>query len=145
MLSLRTEGNEFRSVTLRYLDTESALLFGVTDRESLEVPVVEIENQWNGDAMIVWETFEALPGILHIGQRGQGVVWLQRALAELGLYTGSTTGLFDIATQKSVRQLQVDNLLEPDGSVGPRTQMVLYRELPRYEGPRLRERSGGAG
>jgi hypothetical protein len=144
MLSLRTDTNGHRSVALRYLDGDSALLFGVTERNSLEVPIVEIETQWDGEALIVWETFEPLPTILHVGQSGQSVVWLQRALAELGLYAGATTGLFDDLTQESVRKLQVDTLLVPDGSVGPRTQMVLYSRLTRYRGPRL-QRPGGAG
>lgn len=144
MLVMRSELGNRRTVALRSLDEERGLLYGVTDRDSLEVPVAEIENQWDGEALIVWETFEEIPRVLSLGQRGQGVVWLQRALGELGLYSGAASGLFDNSTQRSVRMLQADSLIEPDGSVGPRTQMVLYSKLPRYQVPRLVER-GGAG
>jgi general secretion pathway protein A len=144
MLVMRSELGDRRTIALRSLDEERALLYGVTDRDSLEVPVAEIENQWDGEALIVWETFEEIPQVLSLGQRGQGVVWLQRALGELGLYSGAASGLFDNSTRRSVRMLQTDSLIEADGSVGPRTQMVLYSKLPRYQVPRLVER-GGAG
>ena len=142
MLSLRSERNRLRSVALRHLDNDSALLFGVTDHDSLQVSIIEIEHQWDGDALIVWETFEQLPDYLSLGESGQSVIWLQHALAELGLYAGAFSGFFDDLTQASVRRLQADTLLDPSGTVGPRTQMVLYSKLPRYHGPRLLERRG---
>jgi general secretion pathway protein A len=142
MLTLHTEHAGLRTVALRNLDAESALLFGVTDRDSLRVPILEIENQWTGQALIVYETFEQLPASLSLGHSGQGVVWLQAALAELGLYPGTPSGEFDDLTQNSVKQLQEDALLDPDGTVGPRTQMLLYSKLSRYPGPRLLERRG---
>jgi len=142
MLSLRTERKGLRSVALRHLGSDIAELIGVTDRDSLQVPILEIENQWDGDAWIVWETFEQLPDYLSLGESGQSVIWLQHALAELGLYAGAPTGFFDDMTQASVRRLQADTSLDPSGTVGPRTQMVLYSRLPRYHGPRLLERRG---
>ncbi|MBW2292790.1 MAG: AAA family ATPase [Deltaproteobacteria bacterium] len=144
ILVMRSELGDRRTIALRSLDEESALLFGATDRDSLEVPIREIDNQWDGEALIVWETFEEIPQILSPGEQGQGVVWLQRALGELGLYSGAASGLFDTSTERSVRLLQTDALIEPNGTVGPRTQMVLYSKLPRYQVPRLVAR-GGAG
>ncbi len=144
MMSMRTEFGGRRLVALRALDEDRASLYGVTERDSLEVPVAEIENQWDGEALIVWETFEEIPRELSLGQQGQSVVWLQRALGELGLYAGAASGLFDDSTEKSVRVLQASALIDANGTVGPRTQMVLYSRLPRYDVPRLVER-GGAG
>ena len=97
---------------------------------------------WDGEALVVWEPFETIPNVLVRGQRGNGVIWLQRVLGELGVYSGAATGTFDESTERSVRILQADAMLEPDGAVGPRTQMVLYEKLPRYDVPRLKSKEG---
>jgi hypothetical protein len=141
---MRSEHGSRRAVALRSLDDESALVFGATDRDSLEVPISEIDNQWDGEALIVWASFEQIQQVLSPGQEGQEVVWLQQALGELGLYNGAASGLYDHSTEQGVRMLQTDSLIEPSGSVGPQTQMLLYSKLPRYQVPRLVER-GGAG
>lgn len=142
IMTMRTELGDVRTVALRRLDDNSATLFGVTDDGAIEVSITEVENQWDGEAMIVWEGFERIPAVLSRGQRGSGVVWLQRALGELGVYSGATTGTFDDSTERSVRMLQADAMIDPDGAVGPRTQMVLYNKLPRYNVPRLEPKKG---
>lgn len=72
MLSLRTEQRGLRSVALRHLDNDSALLFGVTGLDSLKVPVVEIDHQWDGEALIVWEKLPRDQGPRLLDQRGAG-------------------------------------------------------------------------
>ena len=142
MLVLSTEQGDVRTVALHSLDESRASLIGVTDFDPLAVSVREVENQWDGEAMVVWEKFEDLPNVLSLGNEGRDVVWLQVALSELGLYKGSATGKFDDSTLRSVRTLQEGAMLPPDGAVGPRTQMVLYSKLPRYQVPRLQEKDG---
>ena len=142
MLVLSTEQGDVRTVALHSLDESRASLIGVTDFDPLAVSVREVENQWDGEAMVVWEKFEDLPNVLSLGNEGRDVVWLQAALSELGLYKGSATGKFDDSTLRSVRTLQEGAKLPPDGAVGPRTQMVLYSKLPRYQVPRLQEKDG---
>ncbi len=144
LLTLRTEQGDARTIALRGLGQEHASLYGVTEGGALEVAVTEIDPVWDGQALIVWATLEAIPEVLSPGQEGEEVVWLQRALGELGLYSGAPSGHFDATTAHSVRVLQSDASIEADGEVGPRTQMLLYSKLPRYPVPRLHE-LGGAG
>jgi general secretion pathway protein A len=104
----------------------------------------EIERRWDGSAFVVWREYEAMPDVIGPGAEPEAVGWLQRALAELGLYAGAPTGRFDARTAQGVRALQLTRNLEPDGVVGPQTKMVLYDRLERYHVPRL-STEGGAG
>jgi hypothetical protein len=142
IMTVRTERGDIRTVALRTLDERHATLYGVDGEGALKVSIGEVENQWDGAAMIVWEGFERIPSVLLRGQEGNGVVWLQAALGELGVYDGAATGTFDDLTERSVRMLQADAMIEPDGAVGPRTQMVLYNKLQRYDVPRLESKEG---
>ncbi|MDE0911381.1 MAG: AAA family ATPase [Myxococcota bacterium] len=142
LMTIRTELGDTRTVALRQLGTERATFLGVTEEGALEVSLSEVEHLWDGEALVVWEPFETIPNVLVRGQRGNGVIWLQRVLGELGVYSGAATGTFDESTERSVRILQADAMIEPDGAVGPRTQMVLYDKLRRYEVPRLKTKEG---
>ncbi|MDP6980021.1 MAG: AAA family ATPase [Myxococcota bacterium] len=144
LLRLRTEQGGERTIALRGLGEETASLYGVTEGGMLDVSLTEIDHLWDGEAMIVWATLEAIPQDLSLGHEGEPVVWLQQALGELGLYSGQASGRFDAPTMRSVRILQSDAFIEPSGSVDAKTQMVLFSKLPRYTVPRLRE-EGGAG
>ena len=127
---------------LQGLDSESAQLHGVTEGERLSVPIREVDYLWTGDAYVIWETFEEIPDVLALGHRGEGVMWLQHALAQLGYHGREPSGVFDRSTEESVMSLQTGALIEPDGAVGPQTQMVLYNLLERYQVPRLRVLEG---
>lgn len=142
LMTIRTELGDTRTVALRQLGTKRATFLGVIEEGALEVSLSEVEHLWDGEALVVWEPFETIPNVLVRGQHGNGVIWLQRVLGELGVYSGAATGTFDESTERSVRILQADAMLEPDGAVGPRTQMVLYEKLPRYDVPRLKSKEG---
>ena len=83
--------------------------------------------------------------MLRWGFRGPAVAWLQRSLSELGYRETPATGEYDSATVGAVRAFQVDRGLHPDGEVGPRTKMVLYRALAGYPSPRLAGDGEGVG
>ena len=71
------------------------------------------------------------------GAEGDGVVWLQRSLAELRYFDTSPSGQFDGATLRAVAAFQRDQGLVADGIAGPLTQIALYAQLSRYPVPRL--------
>ena len=144
LLELSTDEGEPRLVSLSRLRGDSALIYGALGSGELKAPIDEISTHWDGRAWIVWQSFEPIPQILSLGEQGDAVEWLQSALAELGYYVGDPSGRFDLSTFNGVRALQVTHRLNPDGAVGPRTQMLLYDLLPRYDVPRLASR-GGAG
>jgi len=144
LLLVETEDGGERLVALTSLASEAASIHGISETGAVEVPLHLIEQQWSGIAYVVWEPFEPIPELLRLGNRGRGVAWLQNALRELGYYSGDSQGLFDRDTEAGVIQLQTSREIKADGAVGPRTQMVLYELLDRYDVPRL-ERGNDAG
>jgi peptidoglycan hydrolase-like protein with peptidoglycan-binding domain len=108
----------------------------------VRVSIDELHRYWLGDAHLVWRDFEPLPELMRSGDTGDGVLWLQRALGEVGAYAGTETGRFDWATEDAVRMFQSDRGLDPDGTVGPLTKMAIYRALGRYAVPHVAQVSG---
>lgn len=140
LLSLESERGEARLPALCRLDDAGALLHGATGQGPLRFSLGEVEERWSGRAFVAWQDFESIPEVLAMGERGGAVAWLQAALAELGYYGGEASGLFDRPTRDGLRVFQRSRNLTPDGAAGPRTQMVLYDALGRYDVPRLRDR-----
>ena len=136
-----------RVVALRQLGDGEAELDGVIESGPVRVSIEELMNYWLGDAHFVWREFEPLPELIRPGDSGDGVVWLQQALADSGYPSASASGRFDAATEEAVRAFQRDRHLEIDGAVGPLTKMALYRATGRYAVPHvaLGARAGDAG
>jgi peptidoglycan hydrolase-like protein with peptidoglycan-binding domain len=65
---------------------------------------------------------------LSIGDSGQAVTTLQKALAKLGYDVGAD-GSFGTATETAVKALQAANGLNADGIVGPATVQKLNQAL----------------
>ena len=99
----------------------------------------ELVQQWNGEAWVVWSDFESIRPILAFGEQGHSVIWLQEALAQLGYYDSTVTGLFDRATREALQSFQRSQALEADGMAGPLTRMALYGSLDQYPVPQLSE------
>lgn len=62
---------------------------------------------------------------IHLGDEGESVECLQKALYAAGYYDGDFTGEFDAATDAAVRAVQLDRDLYVDGIVGARTATSL--------------------
>jgi len=139
LLSLESELGDARLLAVRHLEDGRASLHGTSGDGPLRLPLDEVEECWSGRAFVAWQDFESIPEVLALGERGSAVAWLQSALAELGCYGGEASGLFDSSTREGLRVFQRSRSLQPDGAAGPRTQMVLYDALGRYDVPRLRE------
>jgi general secretion pathway protein A len=128
-----------RLVALLALDGDLASIHGVTGHGPLWVPTEELSELWDGAAWVAWRDYESIRPMLEFGEQGHAVLWLQSALREFGYYEGAPTGLFDNDTREGLRAFQVEQGLLPDGVAGPRTRMVLYDLLDRYDVPRLIE------
>ncbi len=138
LLRLRgSDESQTRLVALMQLDGDLASIYGLTGDAPLWVPIDEMLQQWDGEAWVVWNDFESVRPVLAFGEQGHSVAWLQEALAELGYYEGPASGLFDRDTREGLREFQRIHQLQADGMAGPRTRMVLYDLLGRYEVPRL--------
>ena len=138
VLLLRAVDDAPRPVLLTRLEGDRASLLGAGE-DAADVAVDELLRQWGGAARIPWRDFASLPAMLRLGMSGGSVRWLQDALVDVGIYSGETTGNFDVRTEAAVRLFQSRLGLQADGRVGPLTKIHLYEILERYgETPRLR-------
>lgn len=119
-----------------------AQVAGLLPDQIVTISIDELRAHWLEAGLIVWERFEPVPTLLGRNDEGQGVLWLQRALAELRFYGGSPTSLFDSETTKALRRFQSARGLIADGVAGPLTQIAIYGELARYPVPRLSRADG---
>ncbi len=146
LIELDAADGQLRLVALVRLESEIAELAGIAGHGSLRVPLAALEQRWNGSADVVWRPFEPIPPILgrgDPGDRGDAVLWLQRALGRLGHLDGPVSGVYDEDTREGVRRFQRSRRLEPDGVAGPLTQMALYAELGSYSPPQLSDGEAG--
>ena len=139
------------NLTDEYGEPHQVVIDGVADDaarlaiggERFWVGVPELSEYWFGDYLLLWrpETREARA--LTPGMRDNGVLWLRRSLAEL---TGDPVApedspLFDDDVESRVREFQRRQRLVVDGLVGPRTMIIMQRELGDSDMPRLVEES----
>ncbi|MAG33306.1 MAG: hypothetical protein CL908_20715 [Deltaproteobacteria bacterium] len=134
-----------RWVAIVGFDGDRALVAGLLGGQIASIPLAGLEAHWLETGIIVWERFERFPTVLAEGDQGRGVLWLQRALAELHHFEAGPSGSFDNATRDALRDFQRARGLIADGVAGPLTQIALYAELPRYSVPRLSTGEHAAG
>jgi general secretion pathway protein A len=134
---LRSATGELHVVALVSFENGVAELVGAGPSGSLRVPLRALEEQWIGDAWLIWRPYLDVPEVIAAGDSGPGVLWVQEALQRLGDFDGSITGRYDELTSDGVRRFQRRHGLEPDGVTGPLTQMLLYGALDEYAPPRL--------
>ena len=68
--------------------------------------------------------------ILQAGSAGDAVLWMQKALKELGYFTGGCDGVFGDATEIAVRNFQMAHGLMETGMADQSVQMRLYEGSP---------------
>ena len=93
--------------------------FPTEDGMHFEVSL-QLLRKWRDQGRLMGPVKEAEEDFLHIGDRGQDVAALQRALNAKGDDL-KVDGVFGPATRAAVVEFQARNDLVPDGVVGPRT------------------------
>ena len=135
--SREAELDDARWVAVTGVDGDRARVSGLVEGRTATVPVDELERHWLESGLIVWERFERVPPVLRPDDDGDGVLWLQRALAELRMSDAPPSGEYDETTSAAVGRFQQERGLVADGVAGPLTQIALYAYLDRYPVPRL--------
>jgi general secretion pathway protein A len=129
LLTLSALDGAARPLLLERLEGDAAWLRGLGAGGATRVPLGELSESWDRNAYVAWRNSASLPDRMALGARGESVIWLQQALVQLGYLSGAATGEFDAATASAVRAFQRASALTPDGTVGPFTQLMLYRAL----------------
>ena len=88
----------------------------------------DLEKVWRG-AVWIWLQPPMANRKLTIGSGGEEVQRLQNALAKLGFWKGSPTGIYDWRTRRAVKDFQRLSGLEEDGKVGPQTLAMMVQLL----------------
>ncbi len=140
-----TEDTEERWIAITGFEGDRARVAGLIRDRIVSVPIGELADHWLETGILVWERFEPVPELLKKGEDGRGVLWLQRALAQLRFFEGRPTGVFDGDTATAVSDFQREQGLAADGIAGPLTQIALYAQLDQYPVPRLSDPIGTGG
>lgn len=82
---------------------------------------------WFGRAIIPWVNFDRLPYFAIPGEENPDVRRMQILLGQAGYPTLNTSGIYDQETIAAVSDLQKRTGLAPDGRIGARTLLQIYR------------------
>jgi general secretion pathway protein A len=97
----------------------------------------ELEKFWSGRSFLPWMNVRNLPLVSRLGDNGESIKRLKQLLEKAGFYQGPATALFDTETSEAVKRFQAAQSIEPDGVVGGRTLLLLYRAGGAVEVPGL--------
>jgi len=97
----------------------------------------EIEKYWSGRALFFWKDFLNLVKNASPGSKGDRIKEVQGLLKEAGAYDKPLTGIYNADTVSAVREFQASMGIEQDGIAGGHTLMFLYRDIDRFQVPRL--------
>lgn len=144
LLTLQTDEGRRRVLLSRLTPATATLVFPGGTRDVTHARLAEL---WTGEYELVWRK-AAAPGYARVGTVGESVVWLRRRLMlsrgdNPAARTARPSPTFDRALEAALRRFQLTHGLEPDGTLGPRTMLVLENLTPAPGTPRLRDTEDG--
>ena len=124
-------------LTLAAIEGRRIALKGPGENETIEADAKEVNDAWTGLAYLPWKNFLSLAGTIPGNAPADSVLALKMLLQESGHAGITMTPDYDAAAQRAVEALQTQYGIQVDGTVGPLTKIVLYREHPKFEIPGL--------
>jgi N-acetylmuramoyl-L-alanine amidase len=114
------------------IDANQVLQLGVTSAEALHMQsTIEDKKPFgaNTEKVIAKTNLVANqdPNTLKLGDTGDKVKELQTWLTDYGYYSGAIDGNFGAATEKAVKQFQLEASIQVDGIVGNQTQTAMKK------------------
>jgi general secretion pathway protein A len=101
------------------------------------ISVGELESLWSGRGYIPWKNIMNIPTVNRRGVKGDAIKNLRQLLMRAGALSGPLTDVYDEAAISAVKKFQTTQGIEPDGMVGSRTLLLLYRAGGVGSPPRL--------
>jgi hypothetical protein len=89
----------------------------------------EIFPLWSGQAFIPWRNREKIHLPMAKGSAGNDVIRVQILLQAAGFPSVEVSGLYDEATEKTVKEFQASRKISATGKVGPITLIQLYKAV----------------
>lgn len=101
------------------------------------VSASELEHLWSGRSYLPWKNVMNIPTVNRRGARGEAITNIRRLLMRAGAFDGPLSDVYDEDAIAAVKQFQASQGIEPDGMVGSRTLLLLYRAGGAVSSPRL--------
>ncbi|MEM7253262.1 MAG: AAA family ATPase [Pseudomonadota bacterium] len=133
-----TTGREPQWVLLRGLSATDARV--VVDSIEYRFPREELTKTWDGSFQVLWRP-PSDNTVLRRGDRGEGVEWLQRRLAQIDgvdLTGARNAGVYDWRLLGRIRNFQQLRGIGVDGVAGPETLIHLMAATRPRQTPRLK-------
>lgn len=116
-----------QQLLLSQLSKTHATIVGAEDAR--RITRQRLADMWTGRFKMIWRA-DAGAVLMYPGMRGEAVSWLRRRLAKVDEQSDDAdqavvSRYFGRGLESRVRHFQLMHELEPDGLVGPRTQIVL--------------------
>jgi general secretion pathway protein A len=140
ILSLHDQANHaYYALITGLTNTQASLMIGDT---TYSVTLIALARHFKGDFVTFWRAPTGYREVIHRGDQGMDVDWIDLQLAKLsglsGVPTPAAMQSFDQAAIERIREFQSAQGLNADGVVGPKTFMQLNRATDIAE-PRLHD------
>jgi len=101
------------------------------------ISAAELEHLWSGRSYLPWKNVMNIPTVNRRGARGEAIGNVRRLLMRAGYLDGPLKDVYDEDAIAAVKQFQASQGIDPDGMVGSRTLLLLYRAGGAVSSPRL--------
>jgi len=129
ILTLRDNEGGLHQVVLASIGADAAAVD--VGEERIEVPLIDIEELWYGEYLLLWKPLIGTVKSFYPGMRDPDVAWLRKSLATIqgNPIDPMDSSYFDKNLEARVRDYQVARRLNVDGLVGQQTQIVINTDL----------------
>lgn len=104
------------------------------------IPAAELDGLWSGRSYLPWKNVMNISVVNRRGVAGEAVGSIRRLLVRAGYLNGPQKDVYDEEAIAAVRRFQSSQGIEPDGIVGSRTLLLLYRAGGAVAPPRLEKK-----
>lgn len=143
ILKLYDEHGDTCFAALLHLYNNNAVINLAGSIQTLSVDL--LAGSWRGEFILLWQQPPGYSGLMHVGYRGDDVVWLRRKISQINPAEPFVESReYDAALAEQVRQFQLQQGLLADGVAGVQTLIHLNESSGAVE-PRLIQPKQDAG
>ena len=124
-------------LSLSRISADKIILQGRDKTERIVTNLEELEFYWSGVAYLPWKNFHSIWGTIPVQTYKDSIITLKLLLQDLGFENVTIDDQYDNYTKEAVEAIQAKYGIPVDGTVGPLTKIVLYKEKDSSEMPHL--------
>ena len=129
VLKLIDNGGREYFAAIREIKGQYAVL--VVGGETRNVDMMEIENRWSGDFLLLWRPPKDYSGAIYPGNQGPIVQWVGNQLSVINGMVNNLrpADVYHDELVNQVKKFQITEGLEPDGVVGSQTFICILNRI----------------